>query len=86
MEDTSRKTQESMDRTAQTMGDTIVQVVDKLAGKKSQVKLSFQDLSLEAGAFKTKMTGAIVLESTVAKEIETSSYKSTEPAAVYNVT
>lgn len=62
-----------MQRTAETMGDTIVQVLDKLAGTKSDLKLSFEDLTLEAGPLKAKMNGAIVLDVIMAKEVESSS-------------
>jgi hypothetical protein len=66
----SKKTQESMERTAQTMGDTIVDVLDKLAGTKSEIKLSFQDLTLDTGVIKAKMTGAVVLQTILAQDTE----------------
>lgn len=66
----SQKTQENMQRTAQTMGDTIVDVLDKLAGTKSEIKLSFQDLTLDTGVIKAKMTGAVVLQTIVAQNTE----------------
>ncbi|MDR0318696.1 MAG: hypothetical protein LBI09_01525 [Nitrososphaerota archaeon] len=44
-----------------TIGDTIIAVMDKLAGKKSDIKLSFEDLTIEAGPMKAKLNGAIVL-------------------------
>lgn len=59
-----------MERAAETMGDTIIAVLDKLAGKKSDLKLSFEDLTLDAGVFKARMNGAVVLETTMAKEPE----------------
>lgn len=65
-----RSSSESSENTAETLGDTIVAVLDKLAGKKSDLKLTFQDLTFDAGAFKTKMSGSIVLESTFAKEVD----------------
>jgi hypothetical protein len=66
----SQKTQGSMERTAQTMGDTIVEVLDKLAGTKSEVKLSFQDLTLDTGVIKAKMTGAVVLSTILAQDTQ----------------
>jgi hypothetical protein len=72
MEQTSKKAQDSMERTAQTVGDTIVDVLDKLAGTKSEVKLSFQDLTLDTGVIKAKMTGAIVLSAILAQNTQTS--------------
>lgn len=43
-------------------GETLVQLVDKLAGKGSDVKLSFQDLTLEIGMLKAKLNGSVVLD------------------------
>lgn len=77
MDNESKKTQESIERTAETMGDTIIQVIDKLAGKQSDLKLTFQDLTLDAAGFKAKLNGAIVLDVTMAKDIESPSYKAT---------
>lgn len=59
-----------MANAAETMGDTIIAVLDKLAGKKSDLKLSFEDLTLDAGVFKARINGAVVLETTMAKEPE----------------
>lgn len=61
---------DSMANAAETMGDTIIAVLDKLAGKKSDLKLSFEDLTLDAGVFKARINGAVVLETTMAKEPE----------------
>jgi hypothetical protein len=80
----SQKTQESMQRTAQTVGDTIVDVLDKLAGTKSEIKLSFQDLTLDTGVVKAKMTGSVVLQAIMAQNTQTSSGMG-EQATVYNV-
>ena len=44
------------------MADTIIKLIDKLAGKGSDIKLSFQDLTLDAGLLKTKINGSIVLD------------------------
>ena len=43
-------------------GDTLLKLIDKLAGKESDVKLSFQDLTLEVGMLKAKLNGSIVLD------------------------
>jgi hypothetical protein len=59
---------ESMERAAETMGDTIIAVLDRLAGKKSDLKLSFEDLTFDTGVFKARMNGAVILETTMAKE------------------
>ncbi len=57
---------------AETISDTIIAVLDRLAGKQSDLKLSFQDLTFDTGVFKARMNGAVVLETTVAKELEKS--------------
>ena len=44
------------------VGDTIIKLIDKLAGKGSDIKLSFQDLTLESGMLKAKLNGCIVLD------------------------
>ena len=36
------------------MGDTLIKLIDKLAGKGSDIKLSFQDLTLDVGMLKLK--------------------------------
>ena len=43
-------------------GETLAQLVDKLAGKRSDVKLSFQNLTLEIGMVKAKLNGSVVLD------------------------
>jgi hypothetical protein len=43
-------------------GDTVLKLVDKLAGKGSDIKLSFQDLTFEVGMIKAKVNGSIVLD------------------------
>ena len=51
-----------MSHAIEDMGDTLIKLIDKLAGKGSDIKLSFQDLTLEAGMFKAKVNGSIVLD------------------------
>ena len=43
-------------------GEIMIKMIDKLAGKGSDVKLSFQDLTCEAGPIKAKLNGSIVLD------------------------
>jgi hypothetical protein len=62
------KASESMQRTAETMGDTIIAVLDRLAGKKSDLKLSFEQLTLDTGVMKATVNGAIVLDVVMAKD------------------
>jgi hypothetical protein len=66
-----RKPADSMQRTAETVGDTIIAVLDKLAGKQSDLKLSFEDLTLDTGVMKTRINGAIVLDIVMAKQAST---------------
>jgi hypothetical protein len=62
------KASESMTRTAETMGDTIIAILDRLAGKQSDLKLSFEQLTLDTGVMKATVNGAIVLDIVMAKE------------------
>ena len=43
-------------------GEIMIKLIDKLAGKGSDIKLSFQDLTCEAGMLKAKLNGSIVLD------------------------
>ncbi len=65
------KASESMQRTAETMGDTIIAVLDRLAGKQSDLKLSFEQLTFDTGVMKATVNGAIVLDVVMAKEAQT---------------
>lgn len=44
------------------MSDTLLKLIDKLAGKGSDIKLSFQDLTLDMGVVKAKINGSIILD------------------------
>jgi len=59
-----------LEKAAVTMGDTIIAVLDKLAGKKSDIKLSFEDVTLETGPLKVKVNGSIVLDIVYASDAE----------------
>lgn len=50
------------------MGDTVIAVLDKLAGKKSDIKLSFEDLTFDLGMMKARVNGAVVLDVVYASE------------------
>lgn len=43
-------------------GKTLIQLIDKLAGKKSDIKLSFQDLTVDTGLAKVRLNGSVVLD------------------------
>jgi hypothetical protein len=66
------ETTKAMESAAETLGNTIIAVLDRLAGKKSDLKLSFEDLTFDTGMFKARINGAIILETTMAKESEIS--------------
>ena len=51
-----------MAKISEDMGDTLLKLIDKLAGKGSDIKLSFQDLTLDLGMVKAKLNGSIVLD------------------------
>jgi len=51
-----------MAKPSEDMGDTLIKLIDKLAGKESDIKLSFQDLTLDLGMIKAKLNGSIVLD------------------------
>ena len=51
-----------MAKVPEDMGDTLLKLIDKLAGKGSDIKLSFEDLTLDMGMIKTKINGSIVLD------------------------
>jgi hypothetical protein len=51
-----------MAKTSEDMSETLLKLIDKLAGKGSDIKLSFQDLTLDMGMVKAKINGSIVLD------------------------
>jgi len=51
-----------MAKTSEERGDTLLKLVDKLAGKESDIKLSFQDITLDTNVVKAKINGSIVLD------------------------
>ena len=67
----SEKTAHGMEKTAETMANTLLAIIDKLAGKESDLKLSFEDLTLDVGLMKAKLNGAIILDIVYSKEAET---------------
>jgi hypothetical protein len=51
-----------MAKPSEDFGDVLLKLIDKLAGKESDIKLSFQDLTLEVGMMKAKLNGSVVLD------------------------
>ncbi len=71
MENKIEDTSNTISDTAATVSTTLITVLDRLAGKKSNVTLSFEDLTLEVGMMKAKLNGAIVLSVAYASEAKT---------------
>ena len=69
----AEKTAHGIEKTAETMANTLLTIMDKLAGKESDLKLSFEDLTLDVGLIKAKLNGSIILDIVYAKEAETGS-------------
>jgi len=44
------------------LGETLAQLIDKLAGKGTNIQLTFKDLTLEWAGMKTKLNGSIMLD------------------------
>ncbi len=53
---------QDLEKAANDFGEILIQLIDKLAGKKSDIKLSFQDLTLDTGMVKVKLNGSVVLD------------------------
>jgi len=66
--DKSMENSKTLEKTAHSIAETVLAVIDKLARKESDLKLSFEDLTLDLGMFKAKLNGAIVLDIVYAKE------------------
>jgi len=66
----AEKTAHGMEKTAENMANTLLAVMDKLAGKESDLKLRFEDLTLDVGMMKARLNGAIVLDIVYAKEAQ----------------
>ncbi len=65
-----KKEAEPIEKTAETLGDTIVAFLNKAAGKNSNLKISFEDLSVGAGPLQARVNGSMVLDVVLAKEGE----------------
>jgi len=57
-----------MAKPSEDFGETVVKVIEKLAGKESDLKLTFQDLTLDVGMMKATLNGSIVLDVVFATE------------------
>ncbi len=68
--DLAEKAGHGMEKATDTMANLVLLVMDKLAGKESDLKLSFNDLTFEVGMMKAKLNGSIVLNVVYSKEAE----------------
>jgi hypothetical protein len=71
MEKTSSRVENAahgLEKATENMASVVLAVMDRLAGTESDIKLSFEDLTLEAGMMTAKLNGAVVLSVTYAKE------------------
>jgi hypothetical protein len=66
----AEKTAHGVEKTAESMANTLLAIMDKLAGKESDLKLSFENLTLDLGMMKATLNGAIVLDIVYAKEAQ----------------
>ena len=48
--------------TVKGVGETLAQLIDKLAGKGTNLQLTFKDLTLEMAGMKTKLNGSVTLD------------------------
>ncbi|HLN88568.1 MAG TPA: hypothetical protein VK253_00725 [Candidatus Binatia bacterium] len=64
------KAAHGMEKTTETMASLVLSVMDRLIGKESDLKLSFEDLTLEIGIVKAKLNGSIVLNVIYSKDAE----------------
>ena len=55
------ETMKGIEQTMKGMGQTCAVLIDKLAGKGSDIELSFKELTLEVGFMKAKLNGSLVL-------------------------
>jgi hypothetical protein len=60
----------SMEKTTENMASLVLSVMAILAGKESDVKLSFEDLTVEVGMLKAKLNGSILLSVIYSKNAE----------------
>lgn len=52
----------NLSETIKGVGETLAELIDKLAGKGTNLQLTFNDLSLEWAGLKTRLNGSVVLD------------------------
>lgn len=51
-----------MAETVKSLAESVAEVIEKLAGKGTNLQLTFKDLTLEMAGMKTKLNGSITLD------------------------
>jgi hypothetical protein len=59
---------EKLAKPTENFSNTFMKLIDKLAGKETDLKLTFHDLTLEMGTLKAKFDGSVVLDLAVVTE------------------
>ncbi len=59
-----------MEKSSTGMVDTVVEVIEKLAGKGSNLTIRFEDLTLDFGQVKVTLNGAVSLDIARPKEAD----------------
>ncbi len=58
----------TVETAAKQFGKTVADVLDRLEGTQSSIKLSFEDLNIDTGVIRGSVTGAVVLTANYAHE------------------
>jgi hypothetical protein len=64
------KASHGLEKAAESLSEALIAIMDRLVGKKSDIRLSFEDLTVETGPIKAKLNGAIVLDIVYASDAE----------------
>ena len=60
----------NLEKSLQSVAENLAPIMDRLAGTQSNMNLSFNDLTLDTGTSKAKISGSIHLEFTYAEEAD----------------
>ena len=71
---------DSLGKAIQNITENLVPIMDRLAGTQSTLNSSFEDLTLDTGAAKAKITGSINLEVIYAEQTQTGTQPQTGDA------
>ncbi len=70
MEHTSKeeKTSQGAQEAGENMADTVIAIIDKLAGRQSGFTMRFDNLTIDTGRMKTVLNGSITIDIVYPKE------------------